>query len=137
MIQGENREVAKQFGYVNFVEEKVKQRSLEKVEQKWEKLTFDRDSTLDWSLVAAEHDGMNSVHIGKQSQEVERKEKSIHGTKWVNSEIDQFDLGEEFGSFPTIQMKDSNCKESYIQSKFIDEAVNQRNLGMVVHNARS
>jgi hypothetical protein len=49
------------------LDETINQRSSKNVEQKCEKLAFDHDSTVSWSLVAAEHDDTNLVHIGKQS----------------------------------------------------------------------
>jgi hypothetical protein len=54
--------------------------------------------------VAAEHDDMNSVHIGKQSQGAERKIFSCHGTICGNSEIVQFEVSEETSSLTTAQV---------------------------------
>jgi hypothetical protein len=87
------------------LEETVNQRSSRNVEQRCEKRAFDHDSIIGWSLMAAEHDDVNSVHIGKQSQGAERNNYSCHGTICGNSEIAQLGSSEENSSFPMMQRK--------------------------------
>jgi hypothetical protein len=48
-------------------ESSINQRSLEDSDRRCKDLTFNHDSNVGESLVATEHDDMNSVHIGKQN----------------------------------------------------------------------
>jgi hypothetical protein len=75
--------------------ERVDQRNSEDSVQRCKDLTFDHDSTVDESLVAAEHVDMNKNHIGKQSQGVKCNIILDHRTKCANPEIVQFNMSEE------------------------------------------
>jgi hypothetical protein len=88
--------------------ERVDQRNSENSAQRCKEHTFDHDSTVDESLVAAEHVDMNINHIGKQSQDIERNEILIHGNTCRTLEIVQSNKSEEYSPFPVIQFKSEN-----------------------------
>jgi hypothetical protein len=58
--------------------------------------------------VAAKHVDMNTNHIGKQSQGIERNIILDHGTIWVKPEIVQSNKSEENSPFQVIQIKSEN-----------------------------
>jgi hypothetical protein len=72
--------------------ERVDQRNSGSSVQRCKDPTFNHDSTVDESLVAAEHVDMNTNHIGKQSQDIELNEILIHGNTCRTLEIAQFGM---------------------------------------------
>jgi hypothetical protein len=101
----------------NLVEEMVNQRSLTEVVGKCGIFTFYHDSIVGESLVAAVHDNMDTIHIGKRSQDAESNLYSVHGTSCGSPEIKQLTFYEETGSFPEIKL---NPVESFVKKEAVD-----------------
>jgi hypothetical protein len=105
----------------------INQRSLEDSDRRCKDLTFNHDSNVDESLVAAEHDDMNEVHIGRQIQDIESTDILIHGTRCEALEIVQSKKNEEFiSSSNNHLMEDSNKRTQHI-TEFEEDAIYQRN----------
>jgi hypothetical protein len=83
-----------------FLDGMVNQRSLTDVVRKCGISTIYHDSNVSESLVAAVHDDMDTIHIGKQSQDAESNLYSAHGTICGEPEIKQLKFYEEESSFP-------------------------------------
>jgi hypothetical protein len=79
--------------------------------------TFYHDSTVGESLVAAAHDNMDALHIGKRSQEAQSNLYSVHGTSCGSPEIKQLTFYEEAGSFPEVKL---NPVEHFVKKEAVD-----------------
>jgi hypothetical protein len=110
----------------------VNQRNSNETVRRCRDLTFNHDSTVGKSLVAAAHDDMNKNQIGKQSQDAESNVLSIHGKTCQNPEIVQTRMSEESNSFLCLNIR--NDFKDLIEEKvlFVEETVNQPNSKKIV-----
>jgi hypothetical protein len=103
----------------------VQKRRLDVMDCECEAQTIDRQSTVDKPLVAAVHDDMDKIHIGRQNQGVESNYLSFDGITCLALKTDSEGLNEKANHFIRSRRK---YVRSSVRKMFKKKMINQRNL---------